>query len=170
MNARTGKLVWKATAQQRLGNRGTFYSTPAVAYDRVYIGSTDGKVYSFGATSGKLRWSHGTGGYVYSSPAVYQQRVYAGSFTGDLYCFDAATGDVRWKYRTNGPISGSPIVINGIVYVSSLRGRTYGLDPRTGKLLWSFRRGAYAAVVSDRRRLYLVAYARIFALAPLLRG
>ena len=166
LNARTGKLVWKATAQQRLGNRGTFYSTPAVAYDRVYIGSTDGKMYSFGATSGKLRWSHGTGGYVYSSPAVYQQRVFAGSFNGDLYAFDAATGDVLWKYPTNGPISGSPIVVNGIVYVSSLRGRTYALDPKTGKLLWSFPRGAYAAVVSDRRRLYLVAYARIFALAP----
>jgi outer membrane protein assembly factor BamB len=103
---------------------------------------------------------------VYSSPAVYEQRVFAGSFTGDLYCFDAATGDVCWKYRTNGPISGSPIVINGIVYVSSLKGRTYGLDPKSGKLLWSFRRGAYAAVVSDRRRLYLVGNKRIFALAP----
>jgi outer membrane protein assembly factor BamB len=166
LNAKTGKLVWKASAQQRLGNRGTFYATPAVAYDRVYIGSTDGKMYSFGATSGKLRWSHGTGGYVYSSAAVYDQRVFAGSFTGDLYAFNAATGDVLWKYRTNGPISGSPIVVNGLVYVSSLRGRTYALDPKSGKLVWSFPRGAYAAVVSDRRRLYLVAYARIFALAP----
>ncbi len=170
LNARTGKLVWRGTAQQRLGSRGTFYSTPAVAYGRVYIGSTDGKVYSFGATSGKVRWSHGTGGYVYSSPAVYQQRVYAGSFTGELYCFDAATGDVRWKYKANSPISGSPVVINGVVYFSSLKGRTYGLDPRTGKLLWSFKRGSYAAVISDRRRLYLVGYARIFALAPRLRG
>jgi outer membrane protein assembly factor BamB len=123
-------------------------------------------MYSFGATSGKLRWSHGTGGYVYSSAAVYEQRVFAGSFTGDLYAFNAATGDVLWKYRTNGPISGSPIVVNGLVYVSSLRGRTYALDPESGKLVWSFPRGAYAAVVSDRRRLYLVAYARIFALAP----
>jgi outer membrane protein assembly factor BamB len=169
LNARTGKLVWRGSAQQRLGSRGTFYSTPAVAYGRVYIGSTDGKVYSFGATSGKVRWSHGTGGYVYSSPAVYEQRVYAGSFTGDLYCFDAATGDVKWKYRTNGPISGSPVVINDVVYVSSLNGRTYGLNPKTGKLLWSFRRGSYAAVISDRRRLYLVGYSRIFALAPRLR-
>jgi outer membrane protein assembly factor BamB len=166
LDARTGKKLWSASAQQRLGGLATFYSTPAVAYDRVYIGGTDGKMYSFGATSGKLRWSHGTGGYVYSSPAVYEQRVYAGSFTGDLYCFDAATGDVCWKYRTNGPISGSPIVVNGVVYVSSLKGRTYALDPKSGKLLWSFRRGAYAAVVSDRRRLYLVGYARIFALAP----
>src|SRR6476659_8615354 len=108
LNARTGKLVWRSAAQQRLGNRGTFYSTPAVAYGRVYIGSTDGKVYSFGATSGKLRWSHGTGGYVYSSPAVWQDRVFAGSYDGTMYSFDAATGDVRWKFKANGAISGSP--------------------------------------------------------------
>jgi outer membrane protein assembly factor BamB len=170
LNARTGRLFWRATAQQRLGSRGRFYSTPAVAYGRVYIGSTDGKVYSFGATSGKLRWSHGTGDYVYSSPAVFEQRVYAGSYSGTLFCFDAATGDVRWKFKANGAISGSPIVINGVVYFSTLKGRTYGLEPRTGKVLWAFRRGSYAAVVSDRRRLYLVGTARIFALAPRKRG
>ena len=49
LDAGTGRLVWRASSQDRLGSRGTFYSTPAVAYGRVYIGSTDGKVYSFGA-------------------------------------------------------------------------------------------------------------------------
>jgi outer membrane protein assembly factor BamB len=164
LDARTGKLFWRASAQQRLGSRGTFYSTPAVAYGRVYIGSTDGKVYSFGATSGKLRWSYGTGGYVYASPAVWEKRVLEGSYDGTFYCFDAATGDVRWRFRANGAISGSPVVINDVVYFSTLKRRTYALDPRNGKLLWSFRRGAYAAVVSDRRKLYLVGYARIFGM------
>ena len=170
LNARTGKVFWRASAQQRLGTQGRFYSTPAVAYGRVYIGATDGKVYSFGATTGKLRWSHGTGDYVYSSPAIWQQRVFAGSYDGTMYGFDAATGDVRWKFRSNGAISGSPIVISNVLYFSTLKGRTYALDPRTGKLLWAFRRGAYAAVVSDRRRLYLVGSERIFALAPRRRG
>jgi outer membrane protein assembly factor BamB len=170
LTARTGKLVWRASAQQRLGTQGRFYSTPAVAYGRVYIGGTDGKVYSFGATSGKLRWSHGTGRYVYASPAVWNRRVYVGSYDGGFYCFDAATGDVRWKFEANGSISGSAVVINGVVYFSTLKNRTYGLDAATGKLLWGFRRGAYAAVVSDRRRLYLVGYSRIFSLAPKLKG
>jgi outer membrane protein assembly factor BamB len=169
LDARTGKLFWRASAQQRLGSQATFYATPAVAYGRVYIGGTDGKVYSFGATSGKLRWSHTTGGYVYSSPAVWNERVYAGSFDSKLYCFNAATGSVLWTFQANGPISGSPVVINNVVYFSTLKGRTYGLDPRNGKLLWAFRRGKYAAVVSDRRRLYLVGYARLFSLAPRVR-
>jgi outer membrane protein assembly factor BamB len=50
--ARTGRLIWRGSSQERLGGRGTFYSTPAAAYGRVYIGTTDGKVYSFGATTG----------------------------------------------------------------------------------------------------------------------
>ncbi|MGB2875744.1 MAG: PQQ-binding-like beta-propeller repeat protein [Gaiellaceae bacterium] len=166
LDARTGKLIWKAAAQQRLGPSGTFYSTPAVAYDRVYIGGTDGKMYSYGATSGKLRWSHGTGNYVYASPAVWERRVLVGSYDGTFYCFDAATGDICWQFKSNGPISGSAVVLNGIVYFSTLRGWTYGLDAKTGKPLWVFRRGKYAGVVTDRRRLYVVGYARIFGLAP----
>ena len=106
LNPLTGKLIWRAQAQQRLGPRGRFYSTPAVAYGRVYIGGTDGKVYSFGAATGKLRWSHNTGDFVYGSPAVYNQRVYVGSYNGRFYAFDAATGDVRWQFKANGPISG----------------------------------------------------------------
>jgi outer membrane protein assembly factor BamB len=163
-DARTGRRVWRASAQQRLGNRGTFYSTPAVAYGRVYIGSTDGKMYSFGASTGKLRWSHGTGGYVYASPAIWRRRVFAGSYDGRFYAFDAATGDVKWRFRANGHISGSAVVLNGVVYFSTLRGRTYGLDAATGKLLWDFRRGSYAAVVSDSRRLFLVGFARVYAM------
>ena len=98
----TGKVIWRTQSQDRLGGRGQFYSTPAVAYGRVYIGSTDGKVYSYGAASGKLRWSQGTGGYVYGSPAVWRKTVYVGSYSGRFYALDAATGDVRWRFRANG--------------------------------------------------------------------
>ena len=102
-----GAVAWRASGQPQLGSAGTFYSTPAVAYDRVYIGSTDGKVYSIGAQSGELRWSYGTGGYVYGSPAVWRQLVLVGSYSGTFYAFDAATGAVRWSFSSDGPISGS---------------------------------------------------------------
>ena len=166
LNARTGKLVWRASAQPRLGGLGTFYSTPAVAYGRVYIGSTDGKVYSFGATTGELRWSHSTGGYVYASPAVAGQRVLVGSYDGNFYAFDAATGETRWTFKANGKISGSAAILGNVVYFSTLKGRTYGLDTRTGKQVWTFPEGAYAAVVADRKHVYVVGYSRLYAMAP----
>jgi outer membrane protein assembly factor BamB len=51
-----------------------------------------------------------------------------------------------------------------VVYFSTLHGRTYALDAATGKLLWYFRRGSYAVGVADRKRLYLLGYARIYAM------
>jgi len=56
LRASDGKLIWSAeSARDWFGGHGQFYSTPSVAYSRVYLGSTDGHVYSFGERSGKLR-------------------------------------------------------------------------------------------------------------------
>ena len=137
-------MIWRARSQDRFGGRGQFYSTPAVAYGRVYIGSTDGKVYSFGATSGKLRWSQGTGGYVYASPAVWRKTVYAGSYSRPL--LRLRRGDRRrpWRFRAGADISGSATIVDGVVYFSTFDERTFALDARTGKLLWTFPDGKYA--------------------------
>jgi outer membrane protein assembly factor BamB len=163
LDTRTGRLLWRGSVQERLGSLGRFYATPAVAYGRVYVGATDGKVYSFGASSGQLLWSRSTGSYVYGSPAIWQRRVYVGSYDGNFYALNAATGEVVWRFAANGPISGSATVIGGLVYFSSLRGRTYALDAATGDLKWTFRDGAYAGVINDAARLYVVGFGRLYA-------
>jgi len=161
----TGRLRWRASGQARLYGGAQFYATPAVAYGRVYVGSTDGKVYSFGATSGRLRWSHHTGGYVYASPAVWNGLVFTGSYSHRFYAFDAATGEVRWTFTANGPISGSPTVIGKVVYFATLARRTYALAALTGRQLWTFPDGKYSPAVAVRRRLFLIGYARIYGMA-----
>ncbi len=163
---RTGKQLWRASAQPRLYGRGRFYSTPALAYGRVYIGSTDGKVYSFGASTGKLRWSHSTGGYVYASPAVWNKLVLVGSYSGRFFAFDAATGEQRWSFRANGKISGSATVIGDVVYFATLMKRTYALNARTGTLLWSFPDGEYTPVVAMQGRLFLIGYQTVYGMVP----
>ena len=164
LDGRTGRLVWQASAQPRLGGRGTFYSTPALGYGRVFIGSTDGKVYAYGATSGRLLWSQSTGGYVYASAAVWRRLILIGSYDHTFYALDAATGDVRWRFRANGPISGSASVIAGIVYFSTFAQRTYALNAATGREVWRWPDGKYSPVVADRDRLYLVGLGRLYGL------
>jgi outer membrane protein assembly factor BamB len=158
--------VWKASAQRRLYGSARFYSTPALAYGRVYIGSTDGKVYSYGATTGRLLWSHGTGGYVYASPAVWKGLVFAGSYSKRFFAFDAATGDVRWTFPANGEISGSPTVVGNIVYFATLKGRTYALNARTGRQVWTYPDGKYSPVVAVQGRLFLVGYGKVYGMVP----
>jgi outer membrane protein assembly factor BamB len=121
-------------------------------------------VYSYGASSGKLRWSQSTGGYVYASPAVWRDRVFAGSYSHRFFAFDAATGAILWQFTANGPISGSATVIAGRVYFATLSGTTYALDARTGARLWTFPDGKYSPVVADANRVYLVGNARLYGL------
>src|SRR5919197_1342598 len=89
VRASNGHKVWSAkTSGAKFGfESGQFYSTPAVAFGRVYLCNTDGFVYSFATTTGKLAWSKRTSNYVYASPAVadiphYGPTVYLGSYDG----------------------------------------------------------------------------------------
>jgi outer membrane protein assembly factor BamB len=170
---RDGSRVWQtSSAGSAFGLRaGRFYSTPAVAYGRVYIGSLDGFVYSLAARNGRLAWRHKTGSYVYSSPAVASvggvgPTVYIGSYDGRLYALNAESGRVRWTRASGGKISGGPAVIGDLVFYSNLTRRsTAAVGARTGMLVWKTDRGAFNPVISDGRRLYLVGYSSLFMLS-----
>jgi outer membrane protein assembly factor BamB len=176
LRARDGSRVWSTGTSGASFNRsGNFYSTPAVAYGRVYIGNTDSFVYSFVAGSGSLAWRHATGDYVYAAPAVgtvpkLGPTVFIGSYDGYFYALDAKTGSVDWRQGGGGRaarISGAPTIVGDIVYYSNLgRQNTQGLDVRTGKRVWYFKHGAFNPVISDGKRLYVTTYSSVFGFVP----
>jgi outer membrane protein assembly factor BamB len=168
-----GRRVWKTgTSGRSFGRVGRVYSTVAVKFGRVYLGSLDGRVYSFVASSGKLAWSHSTGGYVYASPAVARvpgtpPSVYIGSYDGNFYALDARNGKERWRHRAGGRISGSPTVVGKVVYFANLGAKeTSGLDVRNGKRVFKYPRGSFTPIISDGKRLYLTGYTTLYGLVP----
>ncbi|HYW80595.1 MAG TPA: PQQ-binding-like beta-propeller repeat protein, partial [Thermoguttaceae bacterium] len=83
-----GKVKWQA----RTG--GAIFFPPAVAEGRVYVGSADGRVYAYEATTGRLLWR-----------------------------FRAAPAD-RWisvydKLISTWPVAGGVVVDNGVVYAAA---------------------------------------------------
>jgi outer membrane protein assembly factor BamB len=151
---------------------GHFYSSPAVAYGRVYLGSTNGAVYSFSTRDGELAWRKQTGAYVYASPAVGAvaggpPTVWVGSYSGTFYALDARTGAVRWSRYLGADLSGSATVLGDLVFVSSLALKsTWALGARSGRMIWRTRRGAFTAVIGDGRRIYFDGYSSLFGLDP----
>ena len=67
---RPGEVDSAAQRASSFGRAGSIYSTPAVAYGRVYAGNIDSRVYSFSEKTGEVAWSQSTGAEVYSAPAV----------------------------------------------------------------------------------------------------
>jgi outer membrane protein assembly factor BamB len=172
ISEQTGRRLWVSASEGALLGSGTFYSTAAVVYGRVYLGNTDGRIYAYDASSGRLDWAVQTGAYVYSSPAVTNApglgpTIYLGSYNGTFYALDARSGRVAWKYGTHGRISGSPTIVGNVVYFADLgEHRTYGLGISTGRVVFEKDSGAFDPVISDGRDIYLTGYDALFALAP----
>lgn len=163
IRAANGSFVWQSsTSGLSFGRGGSVYSTPAVAFGRVYLGSIDGRVYSFEQDTGEIAWSHSTGDWVYPAPAVADTEragptVYIGSKDQNFYALDAETGDVRWQKDVRGIVLGAASVIGEVVYVGVIGPNvgTFGFDAKTGKKVFEHEFGEYNPVISDGRRLYL---------------
>lgn len=116
-------------------------STAAVAYGRVFIGSSNGKLYCFNATTGEELWNFTANGKIDSSPAVAGGVVYFATNTpeGTIYALDAFTGKALWYYRLKPPegsyynIMSSPFVAEDKLYIGTDSGFIYCFDSK-GKI------------------------------------
>jgi outer membrane protein assembly factor BamB len=169
---RTGRRIWISGSEGALLGSGTFYSTPAADYGRIFLGNTDGRVYAYDAGTGKLDWAVQTGAYVYSSPAVTTApglgpTVYIGSYDGSFRALNARTGHVSWEYNAHGKISGSPTIVGRTVYFADLgTHRTYGLGISTGRVSFELDTGSFDPVISDGKNIYLTGLTGLYAFAP----
>lgn len=125
----------------RFETGGKVFSSPAVVNDSVYIGSTDGKVYSLDMVNGQERWAFETEGPVTSSPAVLNGVVYVGSNDHHVYALDANSGEKRWQFETQGKVRSSPTVVDpeyregAVMVIGSDDGRVYVIDTATASLI-----------------------------------
>jgi len=76
-----GKLAWTFATRARVE------SSPAIAGDRVYVGSNDGRFYVLSLSTGAKLWEFEAGAPLSASPAIANGRIVIGSQDGKLYCF-----------------------------------------------------------------------------------
>jgi outer membrane protein assembly factor BamB len=81
LDAKTGKARWTFTTNGRVE------SSPAIAGGRVYVGSSDGRLYVLNLASGAKVWEFNAGSPITASPAIAQGSVVIGAKDGRLYCF-----------------------------------------------------------------------------------
>lgn len=154
-----------ATLAWKFKTGGRVLSSPAVSGGRVFVGSTDGKLYAIDQATGTQAWQFASKGPIASSPAVSGDLVYVSSLDGNVYGIEAATGKQRWAFATKGErrftapgIHGamprtermpdpfdvflsSPTVVNNTVYIGSGDQHVYALDAASGALKWQFAAG-----------------------------
>jgi outer membrane protein assembly factor BamB len=116
---------------------GNIWSSPAVVARTLFVGSSDGKLYSLDVAEGTMRWAFKTGNAIFSSPAVDKGNVFFGSSDHVFYALDADTGALKWTFDTGDPITSSPAVLDDTVYFGSWDGCLYALT-EGGGLKWKY--------------------------------
>jgi outer membrane protein assembly factor BamB len=115
-----GTNVW--TFKDR---RFPYFSSPALAKDRVVFGGQDKLLHCVSRENGKPLWSFATRGKVDSSPAICGDKVVVGSEDGRLYLVSLDAGKELWSYDIGQPIQSSPAVAEGRVVVGCDDGSVY---------------------------------------------
>ncbi len=169
VRASDGHRVWETTSSElAAGGADSFYSSPAIAYGRLYEASTDGTLYALDL-GGHVEWRFATHAPIYGSPAVASIQgagptVFTGSYDHRLYALDATTGKRLWAHDVGGQIPGTPTVVGDTVYTSSFQTKkTTGLDAGTGKPTFTWGSAGYEPLVSDGDHVYLSGFQTIWA-------
>ena len=111
---------------------------PAIAGEAVFIGSTNGTIYAFNATSGAVKWAKtpAPGYKFYSSPAFADDLVFIGSEDGHIYALNATNGNTQYSITTGNPVYSSSAAVGNRVYVGSQDMKVYAFYTN-GTSIWT---------------------------------
>jgi len=126
LNKNSGEVIWKkiitketkTSARQAASKSLVGVSTaPALAYDKIFVGTWEGKFLALSQKDGKILWEfpYGKEG-TNSSAVVADRKVCLGSHFEYFYCFNEENGKVIWKEKLGGP---SAALSYGILIVPS---------------------------------------------------
>ena len=134
---------------------------PAVAGNRVFIGTLAGDIYAIDAASGCVHWAYKATAGIRSGVAVGEANGVPAVFFGDrsavMYALNAASGELIWKTRPVEHLLASatatPQYYKGVIYQGftsieealvvdpnaaccTFRGSVVALDASTGRTIW----------------------------------
>ena len=146
LDARSGALVWEARLSAQPVIRlpfsdpaskfDRFTADVAVAGERLFTGTHDGRILALAAANGRVLWEFRAGDAVLAAPAVEGGCVYAGSYDHFVYALDAASGTLLWKQDTRGCVVSTPAVAEGRVVIGNRIYDLLGLNAHTGRTEW----------------------------------
>lgn len=134
----SGGVNWSFASEAK-----TFYASPAVVGNRVYVTSAQtgvfedsGAVYCLDADTGSVVWKSRPDGFraTFSSPSIHKSFLVCGEglhFTQDarVVCLDLrGRGKVLWEFRTKSHVESTPCIEDGKVYVGAGDDGVYCLD------------------------------------------
>lgn len=153
LNENSGSVVWNTSTIKGI-------SSPAIYDGKVFVGSTDGKLYSLNAITGEILWNITlqldvvyTG--ISSSPKILNDKIFIGTSnetggSGKIYAIYADNGTIIWNYTTSSVYLSTPSISENKLFIGLMGlfnttsfswSPPYGvlcLNTDNGSLVWVF--------------------------------
>jgi len=146
------------------------FATPAVAGDRLFIGSCAGKFYAVDRQSGRVLWAHEVaaerghanfhGDSIFAGESIVTDTDGANSDVGYIWAFDQNTGELRWNFHVPEGATTDIVRLGGAIFVGSATGRLISIGAAHGELRWALPPArevtfyTQAPIVDDSRILF----------------
>ncbi len=141
LNARDGKLIWRAEAG------GEFSAAPTIDERSVYAatrysepaqGQIHGTLRALSKTTGVTLWMRTVPGPLGGTLIAGENALFAGGADGRVYAFDKRTGLTLWINQYSEGFSSQPSLSGKLVYFGGDSGNLFALDQSTGRLVWQY--------------------------------
>ncbi|WP_408956887.1 PQQ-binding-like beta-propeller repeat protein [Natrinema sp. 74] len=139
ISAETGEKRWRANQDVDC-----WRSAPAVANDRLFLGSCDRTVRAVDTADGSTVWqqTNEIDVPIRRPIAATEMTVFAAGDDGTVVALDAATGRLEWRQTVDAYELGAPVVADEVVYVGEPSrgpsGKLFALDVGDGTVRWQF--------------------------------
>lgn len=126
-------------------------ASPAVAGERLYVGTFGSQVLCVGWKEKKVLWTYEPSKSkfpFYASPAVgplstgRDDIVVVGGRDKLIHALSAKDGKLLWSFPTKARVDASPVIVGNRVVAAGLDGILYILDLEAGTEVWKFTAGA----------------------------
>jgi outer membrane protein assembly factor BamB len=176
LDAQTGAQLW------RVKPAGPLRGSPTVAFNAVYVMTTDNQIHALNMADGTPLWDKAaatgpSGVFGVAAPAAGQGTVIAGYSSGELVAYRYENGRDLWsdalartsistQVGTLTDVDADPIIDNGRVYALGQGGRMAAYELVTGQRLWELSlAGISTPVVAGEWVFTLTDDARLLAIA-----
>lgn len=120
-------------------------SVPVISDGSLYVGSTNGKFYSFDLRTGRSLWKFNARYPIDATATVAGSLVCFGTDNGTVRCLERATGKERWRFQARAEVLSSPLASMERIYFFSSDDRVYALNINTGEKVWIYGRNTFQA-------------------------
>jgi outer membrane protein assembly factor BamB len=132
--AKTNKTIWEFDTGTSIPSQ--LKGSPLHAKGRVFVGSTNGILFSILDSTGKKDWQYNAGSPIQSAPVLLMsktgvidfEKIFFATASGNVIALTTNRGDLNWSYATGETIIGSAIVANGTVYIGTDSNTLFALD------------------------------------------